>query len=349
MEERKLYPFRFLPEEQERPWGVRTVKLADLGTVDTMVGNGWFGGNLLSDLMQTYLERVVGDDVFQSYGTQFPVAVHFLDVRGRTGLQVNPDDTSAEQRYDAFGRTALWYVADAEPGAFICPGLERDVPAPAFYAACQDGTVGDLLHRITPRKGDCFLLPPGVVHAAGGGVKIIEITEASDLRFRLHDWDNGRETHLEEAFDLIDFRAWNPALQRRMRPGQATEQLFATPQFTVTEFRLKDPVRIEAKETDTFLVYICVEGGASIQVPAEEGTETFPLKAGEVLLVPAEIPEFTLVPTAAGTVLLEVMLEPQPEPDGYINRDAEPYLDGEDYNGLEGEDFTDWAGPHILN
>ena len=73
------------------------------------------------------------------------------------------------------------------------------------------------------------------------------------------------------------------------------------------------------------------------------------LKAGEVLLVPAEIPEFTLVPAAAGTVLLEVMLEPQPEPDGYINRDAEPYLDGEDYNGLEGEDFTDWAGPHILN
>ena len=88
MEERKLYPFRFLPEEQERPWGVRTVKLADLGTVATMVGNGWFGGNLLSDLMQTYLERVVGDDVFQSYGTQFPVAVHFLDVRGRTALQV---------------------------------------------------------------------------------------------------------------------------------------------------------------------------------------------------------------------------------------------------------------------
>lgn len=348
-EDKKLYPFKFLPARQERPWGVRILKLADLGETDTMVDNGWFGGNALADLMQTYLERVVGDAAFSQYGTQFPVMVDFLEVEGRTSLRVFPDDVSAEQRYDAFGKTAFWYVAETSPEAVLWLGFEREVSAAEFFAACQDGTVERLLHPVRPKKGDSFLLPPGLVHAAAGKMKLVGISESSDLVFRLHDWGRGEENHLEEAFDLIDFRAWNPALQRRMRPGQASEKLFATPQFTVTEFRLKDPVRIEAKETDTFLVYICVEGAVSVQVPSEEGTETFPLKAGEVLLVPAEIPEFTLVPTAAGTVLLEAMLEPQPETDEYINRDAEPYLDGEDYNGLEGEDFTDWAGPHILN
>jgi mannose-6-phosphate isomerase len=348
-DEKRLYPFRFLPKRQERPWGVRTLKLADLGETDTMVDNGWFGGNALADLMQTYLERVVGETAFDRYGTQFPVMVDFLEVEGRTSLRVFPDDIAAEQRYDAFGKTAFWYVAEASADAVLWLGFEKEVTAAEFFAACQDGTVERLLHPVRPRKGDAFLLPPGLVHAAAGKLKLVGISEASDLVFRLHDWGRGEENHLEEAFDLIDFRAWSPTLQRRMRPGQVSEKLFATPQFTVSEFHLKDPVRIEAEETDTFLVYVCVSGGAAFQVPSEEGVESFPLKAGEVLMVPAEIPGFSIVPSEADTVLLEAMLEPQEEPDAYINRDAEPYLDGEEYNGLEGEDFTDWAGPQIVN
>ena len=350
-EDKRLYPFRFLQTVQERPWGSRAVKLADLGDVDTMVAAGWFGGNLLSDLMQTYLERVVGETAFRNYGTQFPVSVHFLDVRGRTPLLVNPDDQAAEQRYDAFGRTALWYVAEADPTAVLYLGFERDVAAGDFYAACLDGTVETLLHQVHPRKGDCFLLPPGLVHAAAGKLRLVEISEASDLFFRLHDWGGDAEIHLEEAFDLVDFRPWNPALHRRMRPGTTSEKLFATPQFTVSQFRLSDPVRVDAEASDTFLVYVCVSGGAVFPIPSEEGgaPENYSLKTGEVLLVPAEIPAFSIVPAEADTVLLEVMLEPREEVDEYINRDAEPYLDGEEYNGLEGEDFSDWSGPQILN
>lgn len=350
-DEKRLYPFQFVPKQEQRPWGTRTLKLADLGTVDTMVERGWLGGNPLSDLMQTYLERVVGDEAFGRYGTQFPVSVEVLDVQGRTSLQAGVDDRSAEQRYDAFGRTALWYVAEAGPGAVVYQGFERDVTAAELYAACADGSVGSLLHAIHPQKGDCFLMPPGVVHAAQGPLKLIVISEASDLCFRLHDWDNGRETELEEAFDLIDLGAFNPALHRRMHPGAASEKLFATEQFTVTEFRLGNPVRVEAEKSDSFLVYTCVGGAASFQLPSEDGKglDTYALKAGGVLLIPAEIPDFSIVPTAPDTVLLETMLEPQREVDAYINPDAEPYLDGEDYNGLEGEDFTDWAGPHIVN
>ena len=116
-EEKRLYPFKFLPRVQERPWGVRTFKLADLGEVDTMVDNGWFGGNALAELMQTYLERVVGEGAFAQYGTQFPVLVEFLEIEGRTSLRVHPDDLAAEQRYDAFGKTACWYILIGEVSA----------------------------------------------------------------------------------------------------------------------------------------------------------------------------------------------------------------------------------------
>ncbi len=65
-----------------------------------MVDNGWFGGNTLSELMGTYLERVVGDDVFEFYGLQFPVMVKVMDVTGWQPLQMNASDEIAAERYE---------------------------------------------------------------------------------------------------------------------------------------------------------------------------------------------------------------------------------------------------------
>ena len=122
---KSLTPMKFLPEVQEMPWGTVEYKLADLGFVDSMACEGWLKGNTLSDIMQTYLERVVGETAFEWYGTQFPVLVKRLTVKGRTSLHVNPDDETAEQRYDAFGKTALWYVENAGPGARLYLGFRK--------------------------------------------------------------------------------------------------------------------------------------------------------------------------------------------------------------------------------
>ena len=115
MEEKKLTPMRFQPERVERKWGVSEYRIADLGYIDSIALDGWLSGNSISDIMQTYLERFTGEVPFENYGTQFPVMVKWLDIKGRTSLHVNPDDEVAEQRYDAFGKTALWYVAEACP------------------------------------------------------------------------------------------------------------------------------------------------------------------------------------------------------------------------------------------
>ena len=69
---KKLTPMKFLPDVQQMPWGTVEYKLADLGFVDSMACEGWLKGNTLSDIMQTYLERVVGETAFEWYGTQFP-------------------------------------------------------------------------------------------------------------------------------------------------------------------------------------------------------------------------------------------------------------------------------------
>ena len=305
-ENKKLTPMRFLPDTQEMPWGTVEYKLADLGIVDSMACEGWLKGNTLSDIMQTYLERVVGETSFNWYGTQFPVLVKRLTVKGRTSLHVTADDEVAEQRYDSFGKTALWYVEAAGPQAKLWLGFKQDVTAEAFFNACEDNAVEPLLHSIKPKAGETYLITPGMVHAAQD-VTLIEIAESSELWFRLSDWGKtDRELHLEEAFDLIDFKKYR--VGNKKDNGVA---IAVTPQFTVNKFPLTQALKSTRDEDDTFLMYYCTKGAAVIQADKVN----YQLKQGDLLLVPAETAEFFLLPDGNNTELLEVRMDPREEED----------------------------------
>ncbi len=296
---------KFLPEGQEMPWGHVDYLLADLGFVDSVAVEGWLKGNTLSDIMQTYLERVVGETAFDWYGTQFPILVKKLDIKGRTSLHITPDDETAEQRYDAFGKTALWYVTEVGPEARLYLGFKRPVGAEEFFRACADGSVEDLLYSVKPRVGESYLITPGLVHAAKD-VTLLEIAESSELWFRLHDWGStDREMHLEEAFDLINFDQYH----RTAAPSR--ELLAAEDQFTVGQIHLKSPLESHAGIEETFLIYICVGGEATLKTKDDQ----FSIKAGELILVPAELSEFTLAPVGDAAVVLEVRMDPRADND----------------------------------
>ena len=337
MDEKKLTPMRFQPERVERKWGIAEYRIAALGYIDSVALDGWLGGNSISDIMQTYLERFTGEVPFENYGTQFPVMVKWLDIKGRTSLHVNPDDEAAEQRYDAFGKTALWYVAATGPDAKLYLGFKRDVTATEFYEKCLDGTVEELLNVIKPKAGEHYLVTPGMVHAAQD-VRLLEVAESSELWFRLHAWgDAESELHLEEAFDLIDFKAYRMPRPSKGNPEAVMEKLAVTPQFTVNEIRLRDTVRV-TDQGGSFRLYACVKGAGAVEV---EGMDRLRFKEGDAVLVPAELKDFILTPADRGTLVLEVLLEPRHEPDAYIDPAAEPYLKGEEYDGLEGDELPD--------
>ena len=91
-EERKIYPLRFRPIRDGRPWGFEEFRLADLGYRDSLVREGWLAGNSLGELMDTYIDRIVGDTVYEYYGRQFPICVRYLKTDGKTPLLVLPYD-----------------------------------------------------------------------------------------------------------------------------------------------------------------------------------------------------------------------------------------------------------------
>lgn len=388
--EKKLYPLKFVPMASLKPWGGsslvsqlgkkfvavdedgnetllgkdaiigESLELADMGVEDSVVAEGWLAGNTISDVMDTYLERVVGEKVYNHYGRQFPLLIKFLDIKNKLSVQVHPDDEIAAERYDALGKAELWYVMDADPEAKVYCGFNKDMTAQEFYDRCNDGTVADVMNVIKPKKGDVIVLRPGTVHAADGGLMIAEIQESSDLAFRLYDWgrelnpDTARPIHLEEAIDVIDYHAFDSSLYRKgpLWGEEAAHEhgpvvsLMEGPEFNVSKLILTDPLHIYTEKFESFIVYICMEGAASIQVPAtkengEAYMENYEFAKGETVLIPAELPDFYLVPRDRSTVLLEAVVRPEEELDDYIDPDTEAFLDHEDYEGLEDGVFDD--------
>ncbi len=389
-------------------------EVADMGIEDSVVANGWLAGNSLGDVMETYLERVVGESVYNYYGRQFPLLIKFLDINDRLSVQVHPDDEIAAERYDSLGKAEIWYVLDAKPGAKVYMGFNREMSAQEFYDRCNSGTVEEVLNVIYPKKGDAIYIAPGTVHAADGGILIAEIQESSDMTFRLYDWGRendpatARQMHLEEAIDLIDYRPydfgnyrkgpewgeeashepckgyqplWGAASdecdcgdhcncgddchchedghechcheeehvhhhEHNAAEGQVVETLVESPQFNVTKLHLTDPLHIYTEQFGSFIIYICIEGAASIQVPSvkpdgEAYMENYEFAKGETILVPAEMPDFYLVPRDRSTVLLEAVTRVEDEPDDYIDPSTEAFLEDEDYEGLEDGAFDD--------
>ena len=391
---KKLYPFKFIPVPSRRPWGGSALvtdlgkhfvevdedgnetvlgpdvligeswELADMGVEDSVVENGWLAGNTISEIMETYIERVVGEKVYNYYGRQFPLLIKFLDINDKLSVQVHPDDEVAAERYDSLGKAEIWYVMDAKPGAKMYCGFNRDITAQEFYDRCQNGTVEEVLNVICPKKGDVIYITPGTVHAADGGILIAEIQESSDMTFRLYDWGRefnpatARKMHLDEAIDVINYKAFDPSIYRKgplwgeesQEEDHVIQELVECPQFNVSKIRLADPLHIYTDKFESFIVYICLEGAASIQVPStkengEACMENYEFKKGETILIPADMPDFFLVPRDRDTILLEAVTRPEEVLDAYIDPDTEAFLEGEDYEGLEDDSEDELSAP----
>ncbi|MBR4809259.1 MAG: hypothetical protein IK031_03155 [Bacteroidales bacterium] len=318
MEEKKLYPMSFCGIADEYDWGTDEFLLADLGYRDSLVRDGWLAGNSISEVMDTYLDRVVGDNAFSFWGLQFPLQVKRITVRGTMPLRVHPDALTALQRYDALGRRKLWYVLSAAPGARILAGWNKDTDASEVYTACSSESVAGMLKSFEPKAGDFIHIPSGTPHAATGSLELLEVSESSALDFCLsglgqdiHPDEFDQSLSLVDALDFIDYKEFKGGLEH----GAAKIANFE--EFVVERLDLSAPVRVSG-EADTFALYYCVKGSAAIRIDVLGQTASFALKPGIPVLVPAECPDFSVAPLEKDTVLLQITVPFQTEKDSYL-------------------------------
>lgn len=111
------------------------------------------------------------------------------------------------------GKTEMWYIIDAEPGAKLIYGIRKGIDKATLRRNVDEGRLEECLQELEVKAGDVLYIPAGAVHAIGEGILICEIQQNSDTTYRVYDWnrvdDKGRqrELHIEKALDVIDFDA----------------------------------------------------------------------------------------------------------------------------------------------
>lgn len=276
----------------------------------SIVAEGPEKGSTLVELIERYRDRLVGKESYRRYGTDFPLLVKFIDAHQDLSVQVHPDDALALQRHGTRGKSEMWYVVDAAEGARLCSGWSREMTEDDYLSRVARGTIVDALHYERVSAGDVFFLPAGRVHCIGAGCLIAEIQEASDITYRIYDYDrrdsggNARELHTGLAKDAIDYRVEKDYKTRYRHKLNEPVSLVDCPCFSTSLYELTEPMECDYSELDSFVIYMCVEGEASLV--ASDGSAV-DIRSCETVLVPAHTDAVTIFPKGKAT-LLEVFV-----------------------------------------
>lgn len=147
-------------------------------------------------------------------GLSFPILIKYIDACQNLSVQVHPNDEYGRRVENDNGKTEMWFIVDCDKGAGIYCGFKKDTNKEEFLAKVQDGTVEELLNFIPVKKGDCFLIEAGTVHAIGAGCVICEIQQSSNVTYRVYDYNRRgadgklRQLHVDKAVEVINFNKY---------------------------------------------------------------------------------------------------------------------------------------------
>lgn len=316
-----LYPLRLAPSWREKIWG--STDLAPLfGPQPRRVGEVWYtfeentitngpcSGRTLAELMQEYVAALMGAEFRPSRlqrrsagdaarrpaaGAYFPILVKFLFTSAKLSVQVHPDDEYALRHEGGPGKTEVWYVLKAEPGASIALGLTAPLTREQLRQAACSGQIVKYLNWVPVKAGDALFSPPGTLHSIGEGLALCEVQQNSDLTYRLYDFgrlgDDGRPRglHIEQAVEVTRTASCGGIQQPAPveRAGIPCELLASCKYFAVERLSpaaafdyLPDPRRMH--------LLIFLEGRGALAAE--------PYQPGDVYLIPSAMGAFAWRP-----------------------------------------------------
>jgi mannose-6-phosphate isomerase len=218
-----LHPLALEPYERELIWGGHALaaRYGKAESGDASIGESWecwdgnrvasgeFQGTTIADLRARFGPRLMGG---ADPSRIFPILTKFIDARQALSVQVHPDDAYARRvEHQPVGKTECWYVLEAEAGASIVLGWNRETSRGEYLERVGDGSLGELLRHVPVRAGDVYYLPAGTLHSIGAGIVLFETQQASDLTYRIFDYNRPgpdgkpRELHVDKAADVLDY------------------------------------------------------------------------------------------------------------------------------------------------
>lgn len=323
-----LYPLKFKPIYKEKIWGGSKIKTFlqrtdvpftqcgeswEVSAVQdnvSVVSNGFLAGNTLNELIEVYMNDLVGDKVFEQFSVEFPLLIKVIDATMPLSVQVHPNNELAKKRHNAYGKSEMWYVLEAGKNSELISGFNRKMKKEELTELFNSGKIKDLLKHEPVKAGDVFYIPSGQVHSIGTDILLVEVQQTSDITYRIYDWDrtdsqgNKRELHTALAIDAIDLEEKHPSRTPYSYDKNETANIIQTPFFTTNILNINTIITKNFEEVDSFVIYICIEGSADI---ACNNRCTEKITKGETVLIPAMLDHLTFFPRPE-TKLLEVYI-----------------------------------------
>lgn len=227
---------------------------------DNVISGGEYDGKLFSEYIREHPESV---------GTackldRFPLLIKLIDAKADLSIQVHPDDAYAAEHTDDYGKTEMWYIVDAEPGAKLVYGMKEKYSRDQIKSAIAEGTLEALMNYVPVHKGEVYFIPSGLVHAIGAGILIAEIQQNSNITYRVYDYNRRqpdgslRQLHVEQALDVIE----------RTDPGSVKscgngDVIASCRYFTVRALNVRGSAKLAVGD-ESFAHLMCLEGEGSV-------------------------------------------------------------------------------------
>ena len=257
------------------------------------ITNGALKGKTLDEVMSAEL---MGTNC-EKFGT-FPILTKIIDSGDNLSLQVHPSDETADKENGEEGKTESWYIADCEEGAQLIYGFKEDITKEEFLEAVSDGTFIEKVNKVNVKKGECYHIEAGTLHAICKGILLVEVQQNSNTTFRVYDYDrtdkngNRRELHVDRALAVLNYNKQEFVLSSG--DEEKTETYVRRPLskcefYTFNELKNDGETKLFADEK-SFVSYVLTEGSGTVKA----GEDILEIKKGDSIFIPASIGEYVL-------------------------------------------------------
>ena len=264
----------------------------------SIILNGEAAGQTLSAYIEAQGRGILGPRGGKGEG--FPILVKFIDAKDNLSVQVHPDNDYAWRVEGEPGKTEMWYVMDAEPGAQLIYGFKQEISREEFARRIADNTLLEVCRQVPVKKGDTFFIASGTLHAIGAGALICEIQQSSNTTYRVYDYGRKgadgkpRQLHIEKALDVtgrepLALRTEPVARLQGLVAGADIDLLASCEYFTVYHMSLEGEIRMAAP-AESFQALTVLAG--TVAIASKTGTAE--LKKGETAFLPVGLGDYSL-------------------------------------------------------
>jgi mannose-6-phosphate isomerase len=288
----------------------------------TAADRGFWEGQPLPAILDVLAERLVGSRAgWALERRKFPLLVKLLDAQQDLSLQVHPDDAYAVVHENGeLGKSEMWYVLHADPGASLILGLKPGTTRSSFEEALATNRVETVLNRVPIRAGEAVDVPTGTVHALLAGTLVADIQQNSDTTYRVYDWGRlgadgkPRALHIAKALDVSNFG--QPAagiVQPRLiseAVGVVRSELVRSRYFVVEEVVLSPGRPFQGRcDGSTLEIWGCMQSEVTVECAAAPPLTLSAIRFG---LLPAALGMFSVAASAPSVCLRAYLPESVP-------------------------------------